>query len=169
MRMNGLLKPWSRRLGVATLAIALCLPLLWIRSETVRDELAWYPSYFLPDLNWYVEIVSLQGTLGLQQYQVAPGLGGIGTNSPSYFQSNQVNDYFTGSPRIEETLTWQWQWRGFGYGHAATHLTGMSAKIWTVPYWSFVIPLTLQSAWLLLSKPRSSYRKPSERREPKGP
>lgn len=26
---------------------------------------------------------------------------------------------------------------------------------WSIPYWSFVIPLTLLSAWLLLSKPRA--------------
>ena len=32
----------------------------------------------------------------------------------------------------------------------------------TLPYWSLVIPLTLLSAWMLLSKPRPSAPKPSE-------
>ena len=34
--------------------------------------------------------------------------------------------------------------------------------VWYVPYWSVVLPLTLLAAWLLLSKPRKSFAKPTE-------
>ena len=29
-------------------------------------------------------------------------------------------------------------------------------NVWTVPYWSIVLPLTLLSAWLILAKPRNA-------------
>jgi hypothetical protein len=41
----------------------------------------------------------------------------------------------------------------FGHGTARGHLR---TKILLVPYWSFVIPLTLFSSFLLLSKPLKS-------------
>jgi hypothetical protein len=41
--------------------------------------------------------------------------------------------------------------RGIGSGFALNDVM----VFWRVPYWSIVIPLTLLSAWLLLSNPRT--------------
>ena len=49
-------------------------------------------------------------------------------------------------------ITWRFRWYGFGVGTLAQGDMGM--MISTIPYWSIVIPLTLLSAYLLLSKPR---------------
>jgi hypothetical protein len=37
-----------------------------------------------------------------------------------------------------------------------TVTSAQETPIWTIPYWSIVIPLTLLSAWLLLSNPKRS-------------
>jgi hypothetical protein len=51
-------------------------------------------------------------------------------------------------------FTWRFQFLGFGIGLQPKALWAASAShtIWTVPYWFIVLPLTMLSAWLLLSK-----------------
>ena len=59
---------------------------------------------------------------------------------------------------------WHWQLLGFDFGAASfeaftkaqTGTFRQRDEIWQIPYWSIVLPLTLISLWLLLSKPRSS-------------
>lgn len=46
-------------------------------------------------------------------------------------------------------VLFHWEWMGFAKGECST----MFVRLWTVPYWSIVIPLTLLSAYLLLIKP----------------
>ena len=61
-------------------------------------------------------------------------------------------------------------WAGFGHGHAiwgddpstATNHTGLKRTFLIIPYWSFVVPLTAISAWLLLSTPRKPNQKSPE-------
>lgn len=52
---------------------------------------------------------------------------------------------------------WRVDWLGFHFG-AAKNTAGTIRLIefWIIPFWSIVIPMTLLSAWLLLSKPRKS-------------
>ena len=152
--MPGYFKPWRRKIGVMTLLLACALTLVWMRSNLVRDELTiCSPSSWL-ELNWHDELASLDGSLCWYRYRLDPDHGGIGASSPFYFQSTPVTDYRGSSPRIEDTLKWQWEWAGFGFGAGGTHLVGMSAKAWMVPYWSLILPLTLISSWLLCSKSR---------------
>jgi hypothetical protein len=54
-------------------------------------------------------------------------------------------------------LQCSWHGPGFGVGEPTSQLQsdwGFRCRYWIIPYWSIVIPLTLLSAWLLLSKPR---------------
>ena len=157
--MSEFFRGWRRKVGVVTLLMACTLTLIWLRSDVIRDKIDLCPSFYWPQLPWYGEIVSLQGSLGWHRYEMESGNGGIGTNSPATFSSFKVKHYFACSPKIEDTLVWQWKWGGFGYGAGKTHLRGMSAQVWIIPYWSIVIPLTLLSAYLLLSKPRNSTQK----------
>ena len=146
-------------MGVVTLVMACALTLVWVRSDVIRDKIDLFPSYYWPQLPWYAEIVSLQGSLCWHRYEMEAGNGGIGTNTPVTISSFKVKHYFACSPKIEDTLMWQWKWGGFGYGAGKTHLRGMSAQVWIVPYWSIVIPLTLISFLLLISHPRTSSQK----------
>ena len=49
---------------------------------------------------------------------------------------------------------WRWDWAGFHIGEG--HYASRRDQDIMVPYWSLVIPLTLISAWLLLSRPRKT-------------
>ena len=57
----------------------------------------------------------------------------------------------------------EWRWLRLGFGIADLYCTGsvisgkrdvLSQTIYAIPYWSIVIPLTLLSAYLLLTNPR---------------
>lgn len=50
--------------------------------------------------------------------------------------------------------SWHWSWCGFDFGNGKS-LSGGSIAVWSIPYWTG-IPLTLLSAYLLLTKPRKS-------------
>jgi len=152
-------RPWRRKVGIVTVVVACLFMGGWLRSDVIRDKIAFCPSYFWPQLPWYGEIVSLQGSLGWHRYEMDSDCGGIGTNSLVKLTSFNAKNYFACSPKIEDTLVWHSRWAGFGYGAGKTHLRGMSAQVWTIPYWSIVTPLTLISLWLLLSKPRISTQK----------
>ncbi len=152
--MDEFFKPWQRKIGSIALLMACTLTLIWLRSDVIRDEIDLCPSFYWPQLPWYGEIVSLQGSLGWHRYEVEPGLGGIGAEFPVTLHSYKVKHYFSCSPIIENTLVWQWKWGGFGYGASKTHLKGMSAHVWIIPFWSVIIPLTLIATFLLFPRPR---------------
>jgi hypothetical protein len=51
-------------------------------------------------------------------------------------------------------ISWTNYYGLFDFGDYPTDGGGDKFTLWFVPYWSIVIPLTLLSAWLLLSKPK---------------
>ena len=56
-----------------------------------------------------------------------------------------------------DDLGWHFRGCGFGFGQFSVQtLNGGRLNVWTIPYWSIVWPLTLLSAYLILSKPRTS-------------
>lgn len=154
--MKAFFAPWERKLGVLTLMMACTLTLSWLRSDVIRDAIRLEPSFYWPQLPWYGEIVSLEGSLGWHRFKMESGTSEVGADSPVSFSSHKVKDYYTCTPKIEDTLVWQWKSGGFGYGTGKTHLRGMSAEVWIVPYWLLVSPLTLLSVLQLLSKRRQS-------------
>ena len=164
--MREVFRGWKRKCAVVALLISSALTLMWMRSEMVRDELTFCPSYFWPGREWSVDLVSLNGSIDWHAYYLEPGLGGIGTDSPIYFQSQNVKDYFTSTPKIEDTVVWQWRWGGLRYGAGPTHLKRLSVEAWSVPYWSFVLPLSLFSGWFLLSRSIVGETKVAQRSEP---
>ena len=88
-------------------------------------------------------------------------------------EANQVDDlimiyfrpiYRTGESTGQFNLVnfgnqWQWQCCGFGLCGHPEEQDDTWQWILFIPYWSIVIPLTLISLWLLLSKPRQSNQK----------
>lgn len=57
----------------------------------------------------------------------------------------------------------EWKWRACGFGKGEVQIIargGGTNVLWIVPYWLVVTPITMLSAWSLLSKPRSSNRQP---------
>ena len=53
-------------------------------------------------------------------------------------------------------VEWRIQFGGFAYGDGEEADQSNSCSITIVPYWAFVVPLSLLSAWLMLWPSRSS-------------
>jgi len=145
----GYFKPWRRRIGVITLAMACVFMTEWLRSrdDGYAFELVW-GSHKLLSFNesviWTRSAVGYPAKMWpLPKWRVQYG--------------RNVMRFFLGS----DHLKWSRRWCGFGFGQFDERLVGMMVRhgtrpFWSIPYWSIVLSLTLISAYLLLSMPRKS-------------
>lgn len=134
----GYFKPLRRKLGVVTLVIACVFAGGWIRCQFLSEQL-----YLWVAKHSVVTVVSENLVLALslwwwnEQDFVFPAKSII-------LQSDERLPW--GTAYYAESLAWGFRCNSFDGGNGEV---GCS-----IPYWSIVIPLTLLSAWLLLSKPR---------------
>jgi hypothetical protein len=138
--MGDYFKPWRRKIGVVTLVMACVFTAAWVRSQTLRDRIS---------LGKH-SVQSYSGGVAWMQYtRFIQATLSIDTDLVEHYRNDEA--------KIDKQLRW---WRcGFeNYEqeyHIATMGTGV-VLVWRVLYWPIVIPLTLLSAFLLLSKPRKS-------------
>ena len=136
----------DKRIGVVTLAIACVCMAGWTRSLSIEDTVrggrdgnAWYVS-------------SVAGRIYAYKWQ-REWMENESTNWSTdkvLIMSSQFDPMrgLYAEPR-------RWDWAGFHFGRV--HLDRRSPwQSCTVPYWSIVIPLTLISAYLILTKPRNT-------------
>lgn len=154
--MREFFKPWRRKAGCVTLAMACLCAGAWVRSMTIRDVCGLSPRHY-----WHAEFVSGHGSLRWHRYQLPPTAPPFAPyDSPILFHSTEhlaIADYVS---RLEDSVDWHWQRFGMGYGSDRARLIG-SAEVWLIPYTMIVIPLTLLSAYLLLSSPRPKKPEPT--------
>lgn len=147
-----------------TLVITCLFAVAWVRSTMITDT-----ARFHYKTNIY-EFISHHGSVEFrcQQWGVHdghPGAGfSFGNGQFRYTSSdNQSADLelLFGIPKSK-----RWHFVGFVSGttkHQPPSTSNMIYAVqtiaWAVGYWTIVVPLTLLSAWLLLSKPKQ--RKPS--------
>ena len=141
---------WRRKFGAITQVMACVFMGAWLRSDTIQDKIS-----FCPQRYRHHEFVSQQGKIGWHQYDLDISGPEYDTNEwPLNWSTSKIEDWLISSPRLEETLVWQWQCLEFGYGAGPTHLVGLTVQARIAPYWSFTVPLTLISLWLLLINSR---------------
>lgn len=140
--MGDYFKGWRRKMGVATLALACIFMGLWMRSFSRGD--------FLSSSN--CQVVSFRGRVFLHRKAEFINLDFMYVSEDDRHTSDAYND-----PHFAHL--WQWRWFGFAFGESVVDVVatdGTQSKErqlqYFVPYWSIVIPLTLVSGWLLLSK-----------------
>ena len=146
--MREFFRGWRRKAGCVTLVMATVLWAAWVRSLGGLDVTIFN--------NATTALASMPNTVGLIIVNDGKSVG------TSYFYEN---------PLFYEGTEWSWHFCGFGIGklkhtvlmaHIANDGTLVHhnippvifAGLYTIPYWSVVIPLTLLSAYLLLWKPR---------------
>lgn len=120
---------WRRRSGCATLVMACIFMAGWFRSFVILDSLAYSGSG--------------------RQYQIGSWDGYI-----LWMSGVPVSDV--------ELLNFKWDRMTFGPLIPESEISDVFMNSenwkpfvkWTIPYWSVALPLTLVSAWLLLTKPR---------------
>ena len=143
---------WRRKIGVLTLVMACVLMAGWVKSILAID-IAVIPF----QANSAVTVFSEDQLFGVQ-YQFEP-LGLHRTTRLSWV-SHATAHHISKNLFPDARLTWHYRIRGFGCAeYLEIRENGSRLIFWLIPYWSIVLPLTLFSAFLLLSKPKTSNQK----------
>jgi len=156
--MGEFFRGWRRKVGVVTLAMALVFMVGWVRGHYIDDIFcggsgngrSYYEFIFSREgVTWYWNASDdMDGGFGW-----TPGWGFYGFHRIPF----DPFDRFVHPDADPMQFDFRWKW--FGFDCARLHDIGLPAyhHIWLlVPYWSIVVPFTLLSAYLLLSKPRKS-------------
>lgn len=151
--MREFFRCWKRKTGSMALVMACTFAVGWLRSRVYADCIA---PYRTESCNHW--LASAQGQLKWFYVNLPKGWL-VSVNPPRYSLSEPVNRY----PDTElepifggVVISWYWHWQAWGFRFGHCDVSGFEIVTWQVPYWSVVIPLTLLSAYLLLSKPRQS-------------
>lgn len=144
--MWGYFKPLRRKLGVVTLGLACLFGAAWVRSLFAADV---------------VEVRT--GPHSLEALKSGIHLLAWESMFCDLDSSTRVFNWNTyPSPELFDTT---FKWNDRYYGFDVYQLGGPSENfVFTrrsIPYWSVVVPITLLSAGLLLSKPRVRQPKPT--------
>jgi hypothetical protein len=157
--MGEFFRGWRRRVGVVTLLMACVFLAGWVRSGMMNDFLATDRSNATYRLGSYGGILNF-----------------IREKSPATFgRFLELSSFEAKGDKHELWAKWiswdghevHWQWdcgqfhigAGTIIGTGTMKTTRVESRI--LPYWSIVVPLTLISLWLLLSRSRPSTTKNS--------
>lgn len=151
--MGEFFKGWRRKAGLVTLAVALVLMVAWNRSYAIVDQV-WIED--AGDQAFHT-VVSLQGRLGWVR-TIAPRrsmrMDWDSEDLAEFADTDFYDEWSKELYAIERRI----EWAGFRFGAALEtplfHLKPMVCAF--IPYWALILPLTLLSAWLLLTKPRKA-------------
>lgn len=132
---------WRRRIGVLVLVLACLFLAGWVRSLSTLDRGTSHFNRSMYGLTSYNSRIHL--------LKLTP----LATGAPILWSSQRHSeplDYW-----FEMQPVWRWDWAGFQFGAAnSKKMTEVRMDIWTIPYWAVVVPLTLLSTFLLLSRRR---------------
>ena len=141
--MGEFFQGWRRKIGLVTLLMACGLTGVWFLTSQFSFHIA----------TAYVDPVQfLTAKDGYLRWAVYPG---ITISEPVTFRvgrPNHVELDAIESEGMQKDLVWKWHWAwgGFEFGNSSSR----NLRVWAIPFSAIVIPLTLLSAYLLLTKPR---------------
>ena len=142
--MGEFFKLWRRKFGVVTLVTACVFMGGWVRSYTTTDILRVCTGKKRVDE--FNSDFSRLAWVRWENYQ----------SIPAFYSSEEANEldlfHCYGIPC-------QSHWCEFKYGSEKYEHGSFTRVMWMIPYWSVIVPLTLISFWLLLSKPNASTQK----------
>ncbi len=151
MSQTSYFKPLRRKIGVLTLAMACVLMAGWVRSLTIVD------TFYFPT-GWRTSFTT---STAFQSIILRVGFDGEWneafywkTYRSSFFAPYRRQDILI-EPAEAENVVWFCQLSGFGIGETPREMHDELRQLYVMISFLWVaIPLTLLSAWLLLSKPR---------------
>ena len=140
---------WRRKAGVVTLGMALPLMGMWIRSDSVGDFIIW------PAANSREEmLISAESKLTWQTAYDSEEVAGY----PRWV-ANVLDKSVTVIEADKQYTVYRFRFLGIEAGDVNfPHGPGGIFSFCCIPYGFIVIPLTLLSAWLILSKPRNKQK-----------
>lgn len=160
--MGEFFRGWSRKIGLLSLVMALTTTMCLLRSSTTRDQfiiaLPHGKSFIAISRSGHCSFAVMRGRVfGAETWKTTTTTQPRwGCRESQEFDADQMASAFhlmMGLPRngislFESRFSFYWEAR------KSKWMVGC----W-IPYWSVVIPLTLFSAWLLLSKPHKAASK----------
>jgi len=145
--MGRYFKPLRKKVGVVTLGLACLFAAGWVRSRTVIDAFSVRRSlYSMSTLHSASEELALSTLCIVSPVELG--------DFPFWSSETIPTDYIFSLPFDPLTVETQYRFLGFYSLKDCPVDGGVHIYACGAPYWSIVIPLTLLSAWLLLSKPR---------------
>lgn len=163
--MRVFFKPWRRKVSVLTLGLACVFAAIWIRCQSNCE------SYWSGNGRGYVTNEFRTSPVGLLWVRTSttvpdPGNGGALRWDPGWRRLIPGDSDPTKLLFRDRKLKSRWHWGGFDVGELDPS-ESMRIGWWLFPHWSFVVPLTLLAAYLLLSKPRQAKKpEPPQPTEP---
>jgi hypothetical protein len=148
--MRSYFRGWKRKFGVLALGMALVFMGLWIRGLAVTDL---YKFGSGPGTTCHNLVLSQHGIMWMRLEVFGDSIMSWTSGWKNIDPSTILYD----DPKMKRSpadIKWQWSWCGFDLCQMS-HDSDERCCHQNNPYWSIVIPLTLLSAWCLLSKPRS--------------
>ena len=146
--MGAFFKPWRRKAGCVTLVMACVFAAGWVRSHEAHDEF----DFCLSKRNYQCFVSNLSRLTWFRTREEP-------TNEFGNFRFYSATKSWTRSFLTDGLCTWRWRYCGFEFGESVESPSMAKVFVWSVPYLAIVIPLTLLSAWLFLSKPRPATTK----------
>lgn len=164
--MREFFRPWRRKIGICTLGIACLFAAGWMRSLWKADGI-WLPlkidSYFVESLHGVVrfyKIIPAEGTPILRGRRLS--FASEDAQSASHITYDENGNALPFDPWGMLNATVKSDWILFAVGTGNVTNSRSKAVMIVVRYWPIVIPLAALSAWLLLTKPRSSNQRKIE-------
>ncbi len=150
---------WRRKFGLLTLLLTLMLLGGWVRSLNRIERFTFHTSPYKYNL-----IGSFQANVAWQQITPVDELNwavASKASAPELFHefAESVSERSIAELlSAEDKFNWRFRCCGIEWGERQqkTSLGAVQVTIWRLSYWSLIIPLTLISLWLLISKPRKS-------------
>lgn len=142
-------KSLRRKIGIVTLVMACVCFVAWIRSFQKMDRVIRSSNGALSSVTLY------HGSL--YWFRVTPSEGETSTRWRS---SDAPTAPISVWQDYEPTSRLNWCGFDFGAGRSKNG-SEIVLNLWAIPCWSIVLPLTLLSAWFLLSKPRTGKPEPT--------
>ena len=132
-----------RKFGIVSLAMALVFTGGWLRASRMSDCL------MVQSASSTHALISTEGC-----FSWISTTGELSNDGPVTWNS-WPGPMILVELVIDVETEWQWRWLGFDFGKKRRR-GGMPITFWAIPYWSVAFPLTLFSAYLLLSTSRLS-------------
>lgn len=147
-------KPWRRKIGVFVLLLACLFTAAWFRSLETINRLKMKTAQL--QFNW---VTSMNG--GIVWQRVVPvdesnWSKDINENGPTVFGefAEALAEYYSGFTSGGNFEKHRFLGVQMSEYQNQTAMGPIKLKIWRLSYWRIIVPLTLLSAYLLLSKPR---------------
>lgn len=157
--MREFFKPCRRKIGCVTLVMACVAMCGWVRGHIVEDSIEWGDAVLEKGKGERHMVSVSRNGLVWKQFETSRFNFVIEFREANKrWSCKPITTSSSADPltQISFDCEFEWRWKGGGFDFGVFHEKWnqlVRVKYCTVPYWPIVVPITLLSIWLLLTKP----------------